>query len=83
MSNSLVCSLYCIAENFRKFRGFVAIRESFFSAKFWGCGVLWRCKSEQSAKVFSAKIVFLPIRESFPLYGISGDVVVWTVRDVL
>ena len=36
-----------------------------FSPQNLGCGVLWRCKSEQSAKVFYAKIVFLTIRESF------------------
>ena len=33
-----------------------------FSAKFWGRGVFWRAKSEQSAKVFSGKI------ESFLLW---------------
>ena len=36
-----------------------------FSPRNLGCDVLWRCKSEQSAKVFSAKIIFPPIRESF------------------
>ena len=36
-----------------------------FSPQNLGCGVLWCCKSEQSVKVFSAKIVFSPIRESF------------------
>ena len=35
-----------------------------FSAKF-GAWRPWRCKSEQIPKVFSAKIVFSPIRESF------------------
>ena len=61
-------------ENFRKFRGFVAIRKSFL-CEIWGCGVLWwhfsakfggvasfggtiGSTSEQSAKVFSVKILF-------------------------
>ena len=39
VSNSLVCSLYCIAENFRKFRGFVAIHKSFFLREILG---VWR-----------------------------------------
>ena len=39
-----------------KFHGFVAIHESFLH-EFWEHGVLWHSKSEQSAKVFSAKIV--------------------------
>ena len=30
-----------------------------------GRGVLWRCKSDQSTKVFSAKIVISPIHEKF------------------
>ena len=60
---------YRIAGNFRGrklrgFCGFVAIRESFLR-EIWGCGILWHGKSEQSAKVFSAKIVFSPIHESF------------------
>ena len=46
-------------KNFREFRGFVFMRE------IWGRGVLWHGKSEQSAKVFLAKIYFSPIRESF------------------
>jgi len=29
-----------------------------FSTKFWGVGVLWHGKNEQSVKVFSVKIVF-------------------------
>ena len=36
-----------------------------FSAKFGGMVSLWRGESEQFAKVFSMKIVFLPIRDSF------------------
>ena len=47
-----------------KFRGFVAIRESFHLLKIWGCGVLWQHQSfggvasiggtsEESVKVFS------------------------------
>ena len=38
----------------------VPIRE-----KIWGCSILWRGKSEQSANVFSAKTVFSPICTSF------------------
>ena len=38
-----------------------------FSPRNLGRGVLWRCKSEQSAKVFSTKIKFSSIRESFSL----------------
>ena len=67
---------YRIAENLRgrKFSRFVAIRESFL-CEIWGPGVLWRCKSEQSAKIFSAKSYFHQFAkvfslESFPLYGI-------------
>ena len=36
-----------------------------FSPQNLGRGVLWRSKSEQSAKVLSVKIAFSPIRESF------------------
>ena len=60
---------YRIAENFRgrklsqisRFCGYMRK----FSLRNLGCGVIWRCKSEQSTKVFSAKIVFSLIRESF------------------
>ena len=45
-------------ENFHEFRSFVAIRESFLR-EIWERGVLWHSKSEQSTKVFSAKIGFL------------------------
>ena len=51
-------------ENFREFRGFVAIRESFLR-EIWGCVVLWRGTSEQSAKVFSTKIVFFTNSRKF------------------
>ena len=44
-------------EDFHKFRGFVAIRESFLH-EIGGCGVLWHDKSEQFTKIFSAKIMF-------------------------
>ena len=52
---------YCIARNFRwrkfrEFRGFVAICESFLR-EIWEHGIRWHGKSEQSAKVFSAKII--------------------------
>ena len=50
-------------ENFRKFRGFVAIHESFL-CEIWGRGILWHGKSEQFAKVFSL--------EKFPTNGILG-----------
>ena len=54
--------MYRIAENFRgrnfrEFHGFVAIREGFFR-EIWGRGVYWRGRRKQSAKVFSAKIIF-------------------------
>ena len=57
-------------ENFREFRRFVAIRE------IWGRGILWRGKSEQSTKVFSAKIVFFTNLRKFSAirymqYGLS------------
>ena len=32
----------------------------------WECGVFWCRETEQSAKVFSMKIVFLPIRKFSP-----------------
>jgi len=51
-------------ENFCKFCSFVAICKSFVR-EIWRCGILWHSKSEQSAKVFSVKIVFSPICESF------------------
>jgi len=43
--------------NFREFRNFVAIRKSFL-CKILRHGILWHSKSEQSTKVFSAKIIF-------------------------
>ena len=61
---------YHIAENFREFHGFIAIRER-FSPRNLGHGVLCHCKSEQSAKVFSV-IVLSPIRESFLPWKFSG-----------
>ena len=55
-----------IAENFCKFRCFVAIHESFL-CKIWGRGVLWCGKSEQPVKFFSSKIVFFTnLRIFFP-----------------
>ena len=56
---------YTEGENFRKFHGFVAIFENFL--RNLGCSILWRGKSEQSAKVFSLK--------SFPLYGTLQTIV--------
>ena len=62
-------SVYRIAENFR---GRKLLRISWFcgytrkfSPQNLGHGIRWRCKSEQSAKVFSTKILFPPIRKSF------------------
>ena len=60
---------YRIAENFRgrklsrisRFCGYMQK----FSLQNLERGILWLCKSEQSAKVFPAKIVFSPIHESF------------------
>ena len=52
----------------------MAVRESFF-CEIWGCGILWRCTSDQSTNVFSAKIFFFYqftkvfSLESFPLCG--------------
>ena len=60
---------YCIAGNFR---GRKLSRISWFCAylrifigETWGQGVLWCGTREQSVKVFSAKLYFSPIRESF------------------
>jgi len=66
----LTIEAYRIAGNFwgRKLtqisRGFVAICESFLH-EIWGRGGLSRGKSEQSVKVFSAKIIFSPIHNKF------------------
>ena len=65
------CEVYTVqretfeGENFREFRGFVAICESFLHeflrhGIFWGGG-----KSEQSVKVFSMKIVFFTNSQTF------------------
>ena len=65
-----MCAKYCIVGNFEgrnfcKFHHFVAIHESFLCES-WGCRILWCSKSEQSAKVFSAKIhQFTKVFESF------------------
>ena len=62
---------YCIVENFRggklpRISQFCGCTRK-FSPQNLGHGVLWRGKSEQSVKVFSAKIVFSPICETFLL----------------
>ena len=62
--------------NFREFRGFVAICQSFLR-KIWRCGVFWYGKSEQSVKFFSVKIMFYTNSwkfsfESFLLHGIAS-----------
>ena len=64
---------YCIVgkfegENFHECRVFVAIREN-FHCKIWGHDVLWHGTSEQSAKVFSAKVFSF---ESFMLSFLLG-----------
>ena len=43
-----------------------------FSCKIWGCGVLWHSTSDQSAKVFSAKIIFFTNSRKF-----SPSKVIW------
>ena len=82
-----VYSMYM--QNFRLGRGLTfanlwfcgSSRAKFFLRKFWGRGILKlsaRGKSEQSARVFSAKIVFFINSPSFlppkfPLYGIASS----------
>ena len=60
---------YHIAENFWGKKLPRISRFCGYTRKFspWNLGrsVIWHCKSEQSVKVFSTKIVFSPIRESF------------------
>ena len=51
-------------ENFHKFHGCMAIRESFLP-EIWERGILWHSKSEQSPKFSSQKSHFSVIRESF------------------
>ena len=51
-------------ENLREVRSFVAIHESFLH-EIWRFGIIWRAKSEPSAKVFSMKIYFSPIHGGF------------------
>jgi len=60
-----------IAENFCEFRGFVAICQSFLR-EIWRRGVLWHGTSEQSAKVFSAKIIFFTNSQKFSPSKVSG-----------
>ena len=60
---------YRIAGNFQgrklsRILWFVAIHKSFLH-EIWGHGIHWRGKSEQSAKVFSAKIVFFTNSQKF------------------
>ena len=53
-------------ENLHEFCGFVAIRETFLW-EIWGRCILGHSKSEQSVKVFSAKIVFFTnLQKNFP-----------------
>ena len=56
-----------------------------FSLRNLGRDVLWRRKSEQSAKVFSAKIVFSPICESFLPQKFSAIryIILWEVDYML
>ena len=57
-------------ENFHEFRSFVTIRERFLQ-EIRGHGVLWHSTSEQSAKVFSVKIIFFTnsLPRKFPAIG--------------
>ena len=57
-------------ENFSEFHGFVAIYESFLH-KIWGVAYFGG-KMEQSAKVFSAKIVFFTNSRKFSPLKVSG-----------
>ena len=63
-------------ENFHKFRGFMAICQSFIR-EIWGRGVLWHGKNEQSVKVFSMKIVFFTNSHKFSPSSVSC----YTVRN--
>ena len=64
-----------MGENFREFRSFVAIHESFL-CKIWGCGVLWCGTSEQSVKVFSMKIIFFTNLRKFSPLRVSRYMVI-------
>ena len=57
-------------EKFHKFCGFVAIRKK-FSLQNLGRGILSHGKSEQSAKVFSTKIVFFNNSRNFSSSKVS------------
>ena len=57
-------------ENFCEFRSFVAVHKSFLH-KIWERGVLWRGTSEQSMKVFPAKIVIFTNLRKFSLLKVS------------
>ena len=85
----IVCDLpkieYRIVENFRgrKLSWILPLcgYTQKFSPRNLGRGILWRCKSEQSVKVFSAKSYFHQIAkvfslESFPLYGTLHESIV-------
>ena len=61
---------YCIAENFREFHGFVGICESFLCEICWH-GIRWRDKREQSANVFSTKIIFFTNSPKFSPLRVS------------
>ena len=69
-------------ENFRKFWGFVAIRES-FSREIRGRGILWRGNSKQSAKVFFVKIVFFTNLRKFSPSKVSHYMVYHDLPHVL
>ena len=57
-------------ENLCEFRSFVAVCESFLR-KIWGHGVLWCGTNEQSAKIFSAKIIFFTNSQKFSPLKVS------------
>jgi len=54
-----------------------------FLAKFWGVGVLWHGKSEQSAKVFSAKIIFFTNLPKFSPSKVSHYTVKQSLAGIL
>ena len=60
-------------------RGYVAVSESFL-CEFWRCGILWRGTSKQSAKAFSAKIIFFTNLWQFSPLKVSRYTVI--VEDV-
>ena len=56
--------MYCIAENFHKFHGFVAIRKSFLH-EIWGVASFGMAKASNPRKFSLRKTYFSPICKSF------------------